>query len=404
MKELKTPEIEREEKGKEEGLDESISNLEISKEFYNSEMEKLKSNPMSYICDWAESNLLYVGKRAFELISLLPCSNIIPTISFKSTGIKANINAFLLGAPACGKSTITKMFLNFSYFPMRVKGISAKELISKMCKCDGFFSLGIDDFSNLLEQPDGYEIIKILEGALGDEKYVSHENKRSIEQTETQAIGLICGTWVDLKKYSNYLKGGLLSRMSLFFISLKKKQMDEILEYTYDGIGKSSSSKDNYVKQQIIKDFYENLFKLQADKSKQIKGYKFDSHLGRSVVDEFKKITKNYKNDINGDFKREFHDFFRYLVSHSFLNIYNRKVEDGILHLTEEDYKFAKKMMLETLRNKIKLIKCNLYNKSIKSPEQLMAIINSDNFDDDVKNILLNLSPYGKVLNMDKKL
>lgn len=297
-------------------------------------------------------------------------------------------------------STLVKKFLNLSYYPIRVKGISAKKLMDKIYMRDGMFSLGIDDFSNVLDQPDGYETIKILEGALGDEKTASHENMKYSKVCKTQAVGLICGTWVDLKKYSSYLKGGFLSRMSLLFISITNKQREEIADFINDGVGKTSKSTESRMKEEVIKSYYKILFDIQAKNNKQIgqiQGYYFDPNYKSMALATWKKITKEYANDINGDFKREFHDFYRYLVSHAFLNVFKRKVENGVIYPIKEDYEFALKLMEETLKNKIALIQSSIFVKQIESPAKLLKVLNSP-LKEDVKNIIINLSPYGRMV------
>lgn len=376
--------------------------FKIPKDVYNLEMEKIKTNPREYICTWGENNLLHVGRKAFRLISLMPCSMIIPSIPFNSTGIRANINTFIIGSPASGKSSLIKMFLKFSYFPISQKSASAKHLIHKINDFEGMFSLGIDDFSNVMDQPDGYETIKILEGALGDEKESSHENMKYEIRTKTQAVGLICGTWVDLKKYANYLKGGLLSRMSLIYLSINDKQREQIADFINNGIGKISKSTESRIQEQIIKDYYSLLFDIQSKKNKdipQVSGYSFNEESKSMALSSWKRMTLGYANDINGDFKREFHDFYRFVVSHCFLNVFNREIKNGIIYPVQEDYTFALEMMKENIQNKIALIRSDIYiREKIDSPSKLLKLLSAPNIREDVKNILLNLSPYGRIV------
>jgi hypothetical protein len=294
------------------------------------------------------------------------------------------------------------MFLGFSYFPIYQKSISAKKLAHKINEFDGMFSLGIDDFSNIMDQPDGYETIKILEGALGDEKESSHENMRSEIKTKTQAVGLICGTFSDLRRYSNYLKGGLLSRMSLLFLSINDKQRERVADFINEGIGKMAQSDVSKIQQKIIKDYYLILFEIQSKKNKdipQVSGYSFNEAFKNMALASWKKNVNGYANDTNGDFKREFHDFYRFVVSHCFLNVYNRKISNGIIYPIKEDYDFALGLMEDTLRNKIALIRSEtLASNELNSPAKLLKFLNTPNLKDDIKNIILNLSPHAKVI------
>ena len=389
-----------------EGDEEEIEELiEIPEEFYKMEMNKLKSHPIKYICDWMESNLIHIGKKVFRLISLQPCSMIIPSISIHSIDMRANINVFLIGSPSCGKSSLCKKFCRFTYFPMPQKGISAPKLINKIKKFEGFFSISIDDFSNVLNQPDGYDIVKILEGALGDEKEFSSENMVRSFKGKTKAVGLICGTWTDLKRYSNFLKGGLLSRMSLLFISLTEQQRREKADFINAGIGNKNDAIESRMKQQIIKDYYDLLFKIQNKEKDagrpQVQEYYFDDKLNKIALEKWKKMTSQYSNDINGDFTRELQDFYRFLISHAFINIFNRKIENGKIFLNQEDYSFAMEMLEETLKNKINLIKARLFLEG-SSTQDFINAMQSPKATEDIRNLLSNLYPHGQRLLREK--
>jgi len=394
--EIEEREVETEEDEEEE--EEKKEKIVIPEEVYNSEMKKLQSNPREYISDWMEGNLLHVGKKLFNVLCLLPCSMVIPNILFKSSDIRSNINVFIIGPPAAGKSKACEKFNSFSYCPINIKGISAKKLIQRIEELNGFFSLTADDFSNLLTQPDGYELIKILEGALGDEQNTSHENMKYSIKIKTHAVGVVCGTWTDLKKYHNYLRGGFLSRTSLMFVSLTYKQREEIVRFINDGIGNSSDSNDSRIKEQIIKDYYQLLFKIQSSPN-PVKGYIFDEKYKGMAMSSWIELTKDYANDITGDFKREFQDFYRFVVSHAFLNYYERKVVDGMLHPSKEDYEYALELMKKLLLNKISLIQSDILLKRMDSPKQLIEVINNPGLKEDAKNILMNLSPYANSIN-----
>ena len=369
----------------------------IPAEMYKSELSKIVSEPVKYITDWADDNLMHVGKKVFKIVALMPCSLIIPDITFKSKDIKSKINLFILGPPASGKSSICEKFNELSYFGFSVKGISAKKLLSKISDAKGFFSVSIDDFSNKLNQQDGYETIKILEGALGDERKASHENMNYSSQTDTNAVGLICGTWSDLRKYHSYLRGGLLSRMGLLFISLTQKQREEIADFIDNGIGKKQEANDSKIKEFIIKDYYKLLFQIQGGRNteiQQVTGYEFDEKYKKMGLNHWKTLTRDFANDINGDFKRELHDFYRYTISHAFLNVFNRKVVNGILIPTREDYLYALDLLNITLGNKVALLQGNSYNREITSPEILLKVLMDPRLKEDAKNILMNLSPH----------
>lgn len=377
-------------------------------QLYENEMKKIKSDPRKYIGDWMEQNLLHVGRKTFKVICLMPCSMILPSIPWQSTDIRSNINLFILGPPGSGKSTIASIFVKIGYSGFMQKGITSKRLIDKIRDYNGFFSIAIDDFANVLNQNDSYDLIKILEGALGDEKNISYETKKTVINQETHAIGLVEGTWTDLEKFARHMQGGLLSRMSLLFISLDEEQREEVADFINLGIGNKSSSNISKLKEQVVKDYYRILFEIQNEEKdekenlkhgiEKVKAYQFDDNYKGIALKTWKRQTINFASNINGDFKREFHDFYRFVVSHAFLNIFNRDCKDGVLKPIEEDYKFALNLMMQTIRNKTDLIQSQIFLRNLSSTEELLKIINDPDLkNQNVKNIVLNLSKKRKI-------
>ena len=139
--------------------------------------EELKNNPYKFICDWAEECLIYTGRNVFEILSLVPCSLIIPDISSNSGSFRSNINVLLLGPPSSGKSSLCKKFSKITYFPYDNREITSSALQTELQNYP-MVSLIVEDFSQILNRPDSYSIIKALEGILGEEKRVSKTTQR----------------------------------------------------------------------------------------------------------------------------------------------------------------------------------------------------------------------------------
>ncbi len=365
------------------------------------EITKIRANPVRYVCDWMEGNLLYVGAKVFKFLSLVPCSLILPSIIFNSTDIRVNFNVMILGSPSSGKSTTCSKFKLFTYQPIEIRNISGKKLLSKIADSAGLFSIIVEDFSPLVLDTQGYEKIKILEGALGDEKIVSYENMKVEFRNKTQGSGLFCGTWSDLKKYTEHLRGGLLSRAVLVFVSINNKQREEIADFINLGIGNKKSSHESRLKEYVVHKFYQELFDIQAMKNQKIPkiiGYEFDDEEKKRVLSVWKGMITGFANDINGDFKRELHDFYRFAVSSAFINIFNGRTNgDGILRPKKEDYDFALRLMEENLKNKLALIKSEAHLKNIKTAAQFVDFMKNP-LKDDIKNIFSNLSNFSHLV------
>ena len=91
------------------------------------------------------------------------------------------------------------------------------------------------------------------------------------------------------------------------------------------------------------------------------------------------------------NFFRELQEFFRFLVSSAFLNVYNRKVENGILYPNEEDFKRALSLMKSSLKFKFRLLKSSSMAKSISNAKEFIEIMKSDRLSDQTKEIMRSL-------------
>ena len=72
------------------------------------EMNIIRKDPYNYICDYIESIYPKIGRKTFEILSLLPVSLVMPDIPSGTKTVRSNLNCIFLGPSGSGKSSIAK--------------------------------------------------------------------------------------------------------------------------------------------------------------------------------------------------------------------------------------------------------------------------------------------------------
>ncbi|MEM3075064.1 MAG: hypothetical protein QW727_03945 [Candidatus Pacearchaeota archaeon] len=370
--------------------------------------EEIKKNPYNFICDWAEECLIYTGRNVFSILSLIPCSLILPDIPSTSGKFRSNINLLLLGNPSSGKSTICSKFEKITYYPYFNREFSSAGIQSDLPSMP-LSSIIIEDFSQILDRPDSYGIIKVLEGILGEEKRVSKVTKKEKINFNAESVALICGTNKDLLRYINELEGGLFWRFVPFMIVHSPEERENIGKYINNGVGDESKSLQANIKEEVIIDYYKFLFNIQGGKNPDIPpivNYEFNLEWKNKIFKMWKRGIEyeDYKGINDFNWNRELQEGYRFIVAHAFLNILNRNIkrikiegkEYGILIPNEEDYKIGIGLMKKNIIFKGYIIKAIDINRRIdKKVEQLKEIINS-NIPSLAKEILINIYSLSK--------
>ncbi|MEK6879030.1 MAG: hypothetical protein AABY22_05450 [Nanoarchaeota archaeon] len=360
--------------------------------------EEIKKNPYEYINNFMEESLIHVGRKTFSILSLMPCSLILPNIPFTSSSIRSNINLIYIAPSSSGKSTLCSNFENFSYFPLKRRSISASELSMKANEMK-LLTLIIEDFSQTSED---YETIKVIEGIIGEEQNISKSNMRVEFLEKIKGVGFLCGTPTDLDRYAKSLEGGLLSRCMVIYLYHTPKQHSEIGDFINSKIGEEDHSDRMKEKEQIIINYYKELQLIQEGKHEKIKPiqhYLIDKEFKMKAGNVWKKITEKLIEEMGDKYWiRDLGDFYRILVSSAFLNVFNREHENGVLKPNEEDFKLALELMKQNMKYKWAIIKSTELNKKIKNYDVLLDYLNSERISPSVKNILMNISPYSHLI------
>lgn len=355
----------------------------------------LVENPYKYICDVVEEILPHTGKKVFKILSLMPCSLIIPDLVYKGKTIRSNINVLFLTPPSGGKSTISEFLSHISYSPISLRSITPAKLESKI-HANPFFTLIVEEYSTMSKNPI---IGKIIEGVLGEEKRVQRSTMRKDIDDTTEGIGLLCGVPSDLQEH---LSGGLIFRLIPLIIFHNIEEHSNIGKDISEGIGEDNEFES---KEQHIKKYYEELLKIQSRENpeiEQIVGYEIPKNFSEKAYKEWDNLTRQIYKRTKAPFNwfRSLHEFYRVLVSHAFLNVFNRKVEKGILYPNEEDFKVALNIMKNDLKIKYRLINTDLFIRTISTLKELSQIMDSEKISEEQKNIVKSLIEIkrGKVI------
>jgi len=344
-------------------------------------LESIKKNPYEMICDYTESIYPHTGKEVFEVLSLVPCSLILPDISYFSKTIRTNMNVLFLTLSGGAKSSLCKQFATFSYFPIEARSYTPAGL-EKEIEAKPVFSLIIEDYATMAQDE---RILKIIEGIIGEEKVLDrHTTKKNVRKS-VEGIGLFCGVPADL---SSKLTSGTIFRTICLVVMHTDEEHSEIGLHINRNIGDTNNHKQL---ESDIRDYYTLLQEIQAGKHKEhppVLGYDIQQMFKDALYKEWNVLTRVYRKNAPFNFFRELHDGYRMLVSLAFLNYFNRTIKDGMLVVEHEDCKIAVSLMRQTLQTKYELLMSEKLGKSVKNINQLQKIMKSNKIPQRVKALM----------------
>lgn len=363
----------------------------MSEEYIKNEDNQLPreiiDKPYQYINNYMEEILPYTGGKAFEILSLVPPSLIIPDLKAGGQTIRTNINTLFLSPSGSGKSSVSQKLRDLTYNPLDIRSITPAQMISKIQESP-FFSLIVEDFHTMSQDEI---LIKIIEGMLGEEKRIQRETRNGIVDEKVEGIGLICGTPDDL---AGSLQGGLVFRLVPLIIM---HSVDEHSDIGYRIAIKMGEDDDKSREmEKNIKNYYAELMKIQEgehDSINKIVGYHIDNTFKERAHKKWDNATRNIRKKTQAPLNwfRSLQEFYRFLLSSAFLNVFNRKVENGILHPNEEDYQVAEKLMKKDLDTKYRIIKMRNFVKRTNTIKELSSLIENESFNEYEKQIAKNL-------------
>ncbi len=302
-------------------------------------------------------------------------------------------------------------FEKIAYEPLKRRDMSVAELQTKAIQME-LMSLIIEDFSVFSQD---YEKIKVLEGISGEESAVDKSNMRTELVGNVRVNLMLFGTPNDLERYAKQLEGGLLSRCVLNVIYLSPKEHNEIGKFINLYAGDKEFSDKARLKEEVVIEYYKDLRKIQAGENESIHpiaGYHIEKRFKEEIYEVWSRLSDRLIKDLGEkSYIRDLNYYYKFLVSSAFLNVYHRKLEiidlgrndDGkiikgsIITPNEEDHKLATELMKQNMRSKWALDKAMFYKRNSKTFEMFKHFLQNEK-GNDVKNILMNISPYARLL------
>lgn len=345
-------------------------------------MEKIRSDPYNFIMDYYEKKYQHVGKEVFSILSLVIPSLILPPIPHEhAREIKTSINYLMIAPPGNSKSSIAETFSKLAYNSFPFESITDAKLYEVLSEKD-FVSLVVGDVFKIFSDK---VLNKTLENVLGDEQKISRMTKRtSSSERKIKAVAFLAGTPNSL---TSVISDGIIFRTSVSLIFHNPEEHENIGEYVGNG---AFTDCVDIEEEKAIEQFYKELLSIQCDNENisPVKGYIVKTEFKKRIIDAWKPLVKPITRKTKFSFFRELHQGFRYLVSHAFLNIYNREVRDGKLVVNEEDVSVAIKLMEKELQTKFKI----LNSSNIVSEQKLKTITDLADYVDNLKKKNINLN------------
>ncbi len=345
------------------------------------ELKEISKDPYNYICEYVESIYPNIGRKTFRVLSLLPVSLIIPDIPSNTKKIRSNLHAIFLGASGSGKTSIAKLFSKFVINSLEFESITSAGLESAIAHSGGIFTLIVGDFARMSRDPI---LMKVLEGVLGEERRIQRTTARKDLDMDVNAISLLCGVSTDLSKY---ILSGMIWRCVPILIGHTAEEHSDIGKHIRDSVG--NIQKDG--KEEIIKRYYGVLSEFQTT-DKKVTGYDIPYKFRDDLFQNWKILTEPYVKELGLNFFRELWDGYRFMVSHSFLNIFNREIDNGILKITDEDYRVSLNLMKQSIKFKFRLIRSESFVKRLKDAKDFKKIMESDKIPEQVKDMIRSLA------------
>lgn len=322
----------------------------IIKEEKDEELEEIKRNPYNYICNFFEERYPHMGGEVFKVLSLVPCSLIMPPLKDDSGKVTSpRISYLLLSPPGTAKTSISHDFEKLCFNPFHFEDITSPRLASSFENQD-YVTIITSDIARIFRD---IFLIKLVENIIGDEGCISRFTKKTKENKEKKinAVGYFSGTPNNL---SRTITDGILFRVAVSIIFHTEEQHDGILKKVNNRIGKDGNSDEGIIKEEKIINFYQ----LIKEKSTTITSFNIPEYFRKEIEEKLIPLFKKPFRETEFEFIRELNQTYKYMCSHAVLNIFNRKIQDGKLILEKQDLDLAIKLTEEELKFKTTILKC----------------------------------------------
>ena len=315
---------------------------------------QIRADPYTFICDYYESIYKNAGREIFSILSLVIPSLILPPIPHEhAREIKSSINVLMIAPPGDGKSSIAETFSKLAYNSFNFESITDAKFYEVISQKD-FVSIVVGDVFKIFSDK---MLTKTMENVLGDEQKISRMTKRTdSHEKKIRAVAFLAGVPSAL---TSVISDGMIFRTSVLLLFHNPEEHEDIGEFVGRGAFKDHKGSE---KELEISQYYKELLEIQMDRHREIdpiKGYIVKEEYKQRIINAWKPLVKPITRRTKFSFFREMHQAMRYMVSHAFLNIFNRKVEEGKIVIEEEDVKVAIELMTKELETKFEILSCS---------------------------------------------
>lgn len=315
--------------------------------------EEIRKDPYGFIKNYYESVYKHMGAEVFSTLALVIPSLILPPIPHKrAREIKPCINYLLIAPPGGAKSSLCETFEKIAYNSMPMESVTDAKMYD-MVKAKDFVSIVVGDVFKMFSDKI---LTKTMENVLGDEQKLSRFTMRTdSNEKKIKAVAFLAGTPNAL---TTVISDGMIFRTSICLIFHNPEEHDKIGKFVNDG---AFEAKTGAREEEAIMDFYQDLLRIQLGTHNipKVHGYVVDPSFKERIFKAWSPLVKPITRRTKFSFFRELHQGYRYMVSHAFLNIFNREVKDGRLVIKEEDVDIAVNLMIKELETKFEILSCS---------------------------------------------
>lgn len=313
--------------------------------------QELLDNPYVYICNFYESVYLHMGRKCFSIMALMPPSLIMPKIKSKKKLIKQKINFFLISPPGTAKTSIAEELEKITYNPIFVENITSARLHREIDSREKMTLITSDVATSLEDE----ELVKFLEGAIGDEGTTSRatmHNRKDELRKKKEVVAFLSGTHENISNHK--IKDGFLMRCSPLVVIHSNKEHEDILDFVNESIGEDYDD----IGSEHISDFYQLLCNIQEGKHPDInpiEEFRFPKDIKEELKNFIKPLVKQGFKEFGITAVRQIQEAYRFMAAHAFLNIHKKYEDglfkDGVLEIDERDLKIAKFLIEREIEN-----------------------------------------------------
>lgn len=252
------------------------------------------------------------------------------------------------------KSSMCETFEKLAYNSFPFESITDSKLYSELSKRD-FVSLVVGDVHKIFSSTP---LTKTMENVLGDEQKLSRFTQRTdAHEKKIRAVAFLAGTPNSL---TSVIQDGIIFRTSVCLIFHDPEEHEEIGKFVTDGVFEKKAGMEI---EESIQKYYFELLQIQTNEHpdfKPIRGYVVDPEFKKMIFNAWRPLVKPVTERTKFSFFRELHQAFRYMVSHAFLNIFNREIRDReYLVIDKKDVEIAIDLMRKELKTKFEILSSN---------------------------------------------